>query len=205
MPLPGRCSAAVCVTFTHQASLVWVLKEDAKPTGAGHGSGLELDGTIGTSAQLSHHSHTPRTGFMRPSCPGLSTETQPYSIRVLFFSAACMHSFLFAGQDWQGWVLPGGWGEGPGGDGAVLNPGAVAAGAELSGEHCSSVPHGSSQWWGAGVCPGPSLVHDTRWESGMGCGSKSWIIQRKKSPWAVPQFPHLQRKRSALKTLRKAC
>lgn len=80
MPLPGRCSAAAYVTFTHQASLVWVLKGDAKPTGVGHGGGLELDQTVVTLAQLSHHSRAPGTGFTRPSCPGLSTETHPHSI-----------------------------------------------------------------------------------------------------------------------------
>lgn len=60
---------------------------------------------------------------------------------------------------------------GPGRDGAVLNPTAVAASPEHSGEPCSSVPHGSSQWQGAGVCPGPSLVHGTKGESGTGCDS----------------------------------
>lgn len=34
---------------------------------------------------------------------------------------------------------------------------------------------------------------------GMGCESGSCIIQRKKSPWFVPQSPHFQKKGSAIK------
>ena len=145
--------AAVCVTFTHQASLVWVLRGDAKPTGVGHGGSLELEWTVGTSSQLSHHSHTPGTTFTRPSCPGLSTETHPHSIRAFLFSVlrAPLCSCLLA----------------------------KTAGSEHSGEPCSSVPLGSSQWRSAGVCLGPFFVHGTRGESGTGCDSKSCIIRRK--------------------------
>lgn len=113
------------------------------------------------------------------------TPTEPFFFSVLH---ASLYSCWTAKTGKAGCCWVGGE-KGPGGDGAVLDPRAVAAGPEHSGEPCSSVPHGSFQWWGAGVCPGLSLVHGIRGESGTGCDSSLASSRGRKHPGLCLSFP----------------